>query len=141
VEAALVVLVIALLGATGGNVVLARAVLRPKNAPVTTVPYPVPTEDLDLRMHTLTDDMARLTIAVSEGIARVDRHEKRVQKTVTSARRLVREAGLEHAGIEAESEELQSAHDEGVEPLPAMPAQVAETRTIRIPGGHLEVAS
>lgn len=87
------------------------------------------------------DAIANLLIAVSEGIARVDRHEKRISKTVTSARRLVREAGLEHAGIEAEHAELQSADAEGSEPLPPMPALVEETRTIRIPGGSLEIGA
>ena len=83
----------------------------------------------------------KLTFAVSDGIERVSRAENRIQKTVTSARRLVREAGLEHAGIEAESEELQPPDGEGVEPLPPVPAEVGEARTIQIPGGTLSIGS
>jgi len=83
----------------------------------------------------------KLTLAVSDGIERVHRAESRIQKTVSAARRLVREAGLEHAGIEAEYEELRPADAEGVEPLPAVPEQVAETRTIRIPGGELKIGA
>jgi len=83
--------------------------------------------------------IAKLTLAVSDGIERVSRAENRISKTVTSARRLVRENGLEHAGIEAEFEELQSRDAEAIEPLPAMPEQVGETRTVRVPGGTIEV--
>jgi len=84
-------------------------------------------------------EIAILRVAVSEGIAGYNRHEKRVQKTVSSARRLVREAGLEHAGIEAEHAELQQGDDETVEPLPAMPEEVAGGRTVRVAGGHLQI--
>lgn len=80
-----------------------------------------------------------LTIAVDEGIRRVDRAENRVQKTVTSARRLVSDAGLEHAGIDAEHEELQSSNGEGIEPLPAMPVEVEAVRTVRVAGGTLQI--
>jgi len=81
--------------------------------------------------------IADLLLAVDEGIKRVDRAENRVQKTVTSARRLIREAGLEHAGIEAEFAELHPSDGEGIEPLPPMPELVEDARTIRIPGGNL----
>jgi len=80
-----------------------------------------------------------LKLAVADGIERVARAENRISKTVTSARRLVRENGLEHAGIEAEFEELQPANGEAVEPLPPLPEQVGETRTIRVPGGTIEI--
>lgn len=86
-------------------------------------------------------EFAELKLAVDEGIRRVDRAENRIQKTVTSARRLVRENGLEHAGIEAEYSELQSGDDEVVQPLPPLPARVAGTRTVRIPGGRLEIGA
>jgi len=86
-------------------------------------------------------EIQRMVLAVSEGIARVDRAENRIQKTVTSARRLVRDAGLEHAGIEAEYAELQPSDDEGVVSLSAMPEEMASTRTVRVPGGSLEVGA
>jgi len=58
------------------------------------------------------ENAAQLRLAVSDGIERVARAEKRIQKTVTSARRAIRDAGLEHAGIEAEHDELQPRDDE-----------------------------
>jgi len=61
------------------------------------------------------DSLVELKLAVADGIMRVDRADKRIQKTVTSARRQLREAGLEHAGIEAEYEELHDGDDSGVE--------------------------
>jgi len=64
-----------------------------------------------------------LTIAVSEGVAGYKRHEKRVQKTVTSARRLVANAGLEHAGLDAEVEELHEGNEADSEPEPVQAVQ------------------
>ncbi len=77
-----------------------------------------------------------LVLAVAEGIKRVDRAENRVQKTVTSARRLVREAGLEHAGIEAEYEELPVVDDEAqpLEQVLALPESVVDRAPSGIPG-------
>lgn len=89
----------------------------------------------------LSDRLDKLTLAVSDGIERVSRAENRIQKTVTSARRLVRDAGLEHAGIDAEHAELQPSDGEGVEPLPAVPEAVAQGRIIRIPGGNLRIGA
>jgi len=87
----------------------------------------------------LERDVENLTVAVSEGIAGYKRHENRIQKTVTSARRIVRDAGLEHAGIEAEFAELQPPDGEGIEPLPPVLEEVDKGRTVRIPGGHLTI--
>jgi len=74
-------------------------------------PHPQPTTkqlmEFGLQLERNERDIADLRLAVDHGIARVDRAEKRIQKTVTSARRLLREEGLEHAGIEAEYEQLQ----------------------------------
>jgi len=77
-----------------------------------------------------------LTTAVSEGIAGFKRHEKRVQRTVTSARRLIRENGLEHAALEGEFEELRDGDGApGEEPeLPSMPTLVAESYDTGHPG-------
>jgi len=133
----LAVVVLALLTVAGATVYVGRAVLSHRIDRSVPGPDSTATEDLQLFTATLRTDVDRLTLAVSEGIARVDRAENRIQKTVTSARRLVREAGLEHAGIEAEHAELRSPDDEGIEPLPAMPAPVDATRTVRIPGGIL----
>jgi len=95
----------------------------------------------DRRMEDLELEMERLKEAVAHGITQVSRNENRIQKTVTSARRLVREAGLEHAGIEAEYEELQPPDAEGIQPLPAVPAQVETNRVVRFPGGSLEIGA
>jgi len=108
---------------------------------VQTAPEPVPSTWAHEHITKLEVDVANLTVAVSEGIAGFKRHENRIQKTVTSARRLVREAGLEHAGIEAEYDELRPVDAEAEPTLPPMPEEVATTRTIRIPGGHLEIGA
>lgn len=85
--------------------------------------------------------MKSLTLAVAEGIERVTRAEKRIQKQVTGARRLVREAGLEHPGIEAEFAELESRDAEAGQELPPVPTPLEERRAVRIPGGHLEIGA
>jgi len=84
--------------------------------------------------------IGRLTLAVEHGIERVDPAEKRVQKTVTSARRLLRENGLEHAGLDAEASELRERDGEASEEpeLQLVPAQVAPRRHTGIPGLSLE---
>lgn len=103
------------------------------------VPYPVPTPESADELLKIRADMDRLKLAVSEGIARVDRSEKRIQKTVTSARRMVRDSGLEHAGIEAEFAELESPDAEADESLPPVQEQMGATRVVRFPGGQREV--
>jgi len=87
----------------------------------------------------LSHRIDHLQEAVAEGITKVTRNENRIAKTVTAARRLVREAGLEHPGIEAEHEELFPADDDRIEALPPMPEQVEGIRQIRIPGGNLNM--
>jgi len=109
-------------------------------------PVPAPLEPLPPRawQDDLTDlglRIDRLTNAVADGIERVARSENRIQKTVTSARRLVKESGLEHAGIEAEAEQLRDTDDEGIQPLPAVPEEVEQARAIRIPGGYLTIGA
>jgi len=81
-------------------------------------------------------EIESLTIAVSEGIAGYKRHEARVQKTVTSARRLIRESGLEHAGIEAEYAELHDGDEAPSEPEGVLPLQprVDDSGPSGIPG-------
>ena len=122
---------------------IARVILSYRIHSAPTVIHPI--DAGDVRALLLEETRARqaeieiLRIAISEGIARVDRHEKRVQKTVTSARRLVRDSGVEHAGIEAEYAELEPANAEPIQPLPAMPEEVETTRVVRIPGGQLEI--
>jgi len=86
----------------------------------------------------LRNRMELLSEAVAEGITKVSRNENRIQKTVTSAHRRIREAGLEHAGIEAEFDELIEADAEEDQPLPLVPQGVAEVRTLRVPGGTIE---
>jgi len=80
-----------------------------------------------------------LTLAIDVGIKEVNRVRSRVEKTVTSARRAVRETGIEHAGIEVEYEELldgDESHGEGErvpEVLPVLASPDIEYRT-GIPG-------
>jgi len=134
-----VVATLALVALTGSVLYAARAFSRPS-------PVAPPNENpsvtfenlrnLERRLDEFGEDLARLTTAVSEGIMGYKRHEKRIQKTVSAARRLVSENGLEHAGIEAEYEELQSGDGEpsgGGEVLPLREEVAPPTRT-GIPG-------
>jgi len=68
----------------------------------------------DLQVERIRIDTLRL--AVSDGIERVSRAEKRVAKTVQGARKLLREHGLEHPGLEAEAEEILPLDVEGSQP-------------------------
>jgi len=136
IAALLIVLALA-----ASNVYAGRAVQRPHINPAPPQREPSRTHELVKRLDDHDGELAKLRLAVSDGIERVARAENRIQKTVTSARRAVREAGLEHAGIDAEFEELRPPDAEGIEPLPAMPTQVDASRTVRIPGGILEIGA
>jgi len=94
-------------------------------------------EMLAKRIDENSEEVDRLKLAVSDGIERVHRAETRIAKTVQSARRLVRENGLEHPGIEAEADELRERDDTGSpEPeLQLMPPRVdTPARPTGIPG-------
>lgn len=134
--AAVVLALLVVAGSTAvvGRVVLTRISERPVTAPP---PQPPPLRD-DWRSE-IEQEIKSLTLAVAEGIERVSRAENRIQKTVTSARRQVREAGIEHAGIEAEFAELQPPDEEEVEPLQPLFQGMDGGRTVRIPGGTLEI--
>jgi len=135
----LIAVVVALLGLAGSTAVVGRVVLTRINERPPPVAEPVRIKWTDQDLADMSHRIDHLQEAVAEGITKVTRNENRIAKTVTSARRLVREAGLEHAGIEAEFEELQPPDGEGIEPMPAMPEQVEEGKTVRIPGGNLTI--
>jgi len=73
----------------------------------------------------LQRQLDRLTLAIAEGIERTDRAEKRVQKTVQGAKRLVAAHGLEHGGLDAEVAELAERNGEDIEE-----AEVLEVREV-----------
>ena len=137
----LAVVCLALATFSGLTVYVVRAVLSHRIYRASTVPDSVVKRDWSEDVDALNYRMDNLALAVEEGIRRVDRAENRIQKTVTSARRLVRENGLEHAGIEAEFAELESPNAEGIPALPPVPEPVAGARTVRIPGGHLQIGA
>jgi len=88
------------------------------------------------KLMVLRAEMEILRTAVSEGIANVERRENRIQKTVTSARRQLASAGLEHAGLEAEAAELEQDHEPArqAEELPPVPESLVRDGPSGIPG-------
>ena len=122
---------------------LSRSFEAPEPAPdLKTLVEKLAKHDIDLQG--LAYRQEQLTLAVSDGIDRVDRAEKRVQKTIQNARRLVRESGLEHPALEAEYEEIREDDGGGSEPaaLQLLPPSVEEdTRQTGIPGiTHADLA-
>jgi len=132
--------VFALLAATAILVTAGRA-MRVYNNPPAAAPAPAPTPDSYPMSRNqwraeVEAELERMKLAIAEGIERVDRAEKRIRKSVTGARKLVRENGLEHSGLEAEYDELRLDDGEpsqAVE-LPPLPASVEPGRRIRFPG-------
>lgn len=62
-------------------------------------------------------------VAVSEGIERTERTERRIASTVARARKELRESGFDHPGVEAEAYELRAvdgggSEGGGVQPVP-----------------------
>jgi len=136
----LLALAVLALAALATSVVWAAGVVSRSIAKIELLPHPEPTDgNPSVTFENLRNLERRLddfSLALDEGIRRVDRAEKRVQKTVTSARRLVGQAGLEHAGIEAEYDELQPADDEAIPlgPVPPMFEEVGDDQPSGIPG-------
>lgn len=80
-----------------------------------------------LRIDVIEGKVSDLTLALAEGIQRVQRSENRVRHIVAGAKRELAEAGFSHPGVDAEATELRqldgAASEE--EELPAMPESVA----------------
>lgn len=72
--------------------------------------------------------MDLLTLAVAEGIERVDRAERRIRTAVAGAKKKLREAGFEDAAVEAEAQELRIVDGSGSEDgeVPALRSVVEE---------------
>ena len=76
-------------------------------------------------------------VAVSEGIERTDRTERRIASTVARARKELRESGYDHPGVEAEDHELRKVNggggdDGGVQPVQgAVEADADQPSSIR----------
>jgi len=75
-------------------------------------------------LHTKIKD---LTFAVSEGIERTDRAERRVRGVIQRARKELGARGYEDPGLEAEAYELRAVDGDGGkgEEVPAVPKEVA----------------
>ncbi len=63
-------------------------------------------EELALQGKDLDDRVRGYTIALAEGIERVDRSERRVKATVARARKELEASGVIDPGVEAEAEQL-----------------------------------
>lgn len=70
-------------------------------------------DQLESAVENLESRSKTFTIALAEGIERVDRSERRIKATVTRARKELGERGLRDPGLEAESFELFPEHGEG----------------------------
>ena len=133
----LAVAILALATLIGLTVYVVRVFLTYLNRPPAPQPERSNTEQLEEDFESLRKLVEDLTLALDDGIRRVDRAENRIQKTVASSRAAVRKAGIEHAGIEAEFDQLEPPDAEPDDTMPALPEEVEEGRRIRIPGGHL----
>jgi len=67
-----------------------------------------------------------ITLAVADGIERVDRAERRVKATIASARKELERRGLEDPRLDAEAYELRDADGDGSASggVPAVPSEV-----------------
>ena len=135
----LAVAILALLALTTSVVVAGRAIVRSFDRPPPVPNWTDPTPEMDelrRQMGASNERHDSLKLAVSDGIERVHRAETRIAKTVTSARRLLAENSLEHAGLEAEYQEIQQRDAEPLEeaPLQLVPGVVEDHRPSGIPG-------
>lgn len=68
---------------------------------------------LESSVENMEEGHKELVIAVSEGIERVDRAERRIKATVKRARKELSDRGLVDPGLEAEDQELHDVDGEG----------------------------
>ena len=81
----------------------------------------------DAHLDQITTQIKDLTFAVSEGIERTDRAERRVRGVIQRARKELGARGYEDPGLEAEAYELRKVDGDGGKDsgLPAVPEEVA----------------
>ncbi len=81
----------------------------------------------DTRLDELDTKIKEYLFAVSEGIDRVDRAERRVRGVIQRARKELGKLGYEDPGLEAEAHELRSVDGDGGKGggLPTVPEEVA----------------
>jgi len=96
----------------------------------------------DAHLDQLTTQIKDLTFAVSEGIERTDRAERRVRGVIQRARKELGSRGYEDPGLEAEAYELRAVDgdggkDGGVPPVSEEVAEV-EPEASSIPGVSAE---
>jgi len=82
----------------------------------------------DAHLDQLTTQIKDLTFAVSEGIERTDRAERRVRGVIQRARKELGARGYEDPGLEAEAYELRAVDGDGGKDggVPAVSKEVAE---------------
>jgi len=75
----------------------------------------------------ITSDFKATNFAVSEGIERTDRSERRIHATIKRARKELGKLGYEDPGLEAEAHELQLIDGGGGDPggVPEVPPDMA----------------
>ena len=82
----------------------------------------------DAHLDQITTQIKDLTFAVSEGIERTDRAERRVRGVIQRARKELGKLGYEDPGLEAEATELRIVDGDGGTDggVPTVPKEVAE---------------
>ena len=99
-------------------------------------------DELTVAHQELRDGHKDLILAVSEGIERTERAERRVQATVKRARKELSERGLSDPGLEAENQELSDIDGDrgGNGEVPAVRAPVAPVapQASSVPGVPLD---
>jgi len=84
--------------------------------------------ELDTRLSELTHKNKDLTFAVSEGIERTDRAERRIRNAIQRARKELAARGFDDPGLEAEAHELRIVDGDGGADggVPVVSEEVAE---------------
>lgn len=74
-------------------------------------------------LHAMDERLEDMTLAIAEGIERVDRSERRVRQVVSRAKKQLDEFGIDDPGLSAEASQLHLLDGEGsqqsrVQPMP-----------------------
>lgn len=107
----------------------------------TAIQQPIELDSVTRELEAMDERLQDMTLAIAEGIERVDRSERRVRQVVSRAKKQLDEFGIDDPGLTAEAEQLRLDYGgRGEQPgMQQLPAPVAHRVDVTgIPGAWSE---
>jgi septation ring formation regulator EzrA len=107
----------------------------------TAISQPIELDSVTREIEAIDERLQDMTLAIAEGIERVDRSERRVRQVVSRAKKQLEDFGIDDPGLSAEAEQLRLDYGVGGEQagVQQLPAPVAHRVDVTgIPGAWSE---